>query len=206
MWKCRERAKKLEAVFCCSLYFVMEFCSEFSFRKWLACACVKCFFHKLRGFSSSWDSLRPSCSLSIPLACVQCIRTPSSRYAMPRNMCYYYYSSSGITVLGGPQPLSKLFSTALGPVPYACNSLRPSSLGLFQLTPATLPWVFRHFECALVCTMLTFCSCILKRCPSHLSLPVLVTLTVRFAVQLVKLVTISYSPDAVLINWAIDPS
>jgi hypothetical protein len=42
-------------------------------------------------------------------------------------------------------------------VPYTSNSLRPSSLGLFELTPTTLSWFFRHAECPLVCVMLTFC-------------------------------------------------
>jgi hypothetical protein len=59
--------------------------------------------------------------------------------------------------------------------------------------------------CNVNCLQGSSC-CILKRRPSHLSLPVLITLTVRFTAELVKLTTVSYSPDTALINWAIDPS
>jgi hypothetical protein len=42
--------------------------------------------------------LRPLCPLSTPVACVQYIRTPSSRYSIPRNISYYIYTENIQTV------------------------------------------------------------------------------------------------------------
>jgi hypothetical protein len=53
-------------------------------------------------------------------------------------------------------------------------------------------------------TLQGYSSCFLKRCPSHLNLPILITPTVRFTVQLTAPIIVSYSPDTALINWTID--
>ena len=44
-------------------------------------------------------------------------------------------------------------------------------------------------------------SCILNRCPNHLTLPIFITLTVRFIVEGIKLVTVSRSPHTIIGNW-----
>jgi hypothetical protein len=71
--------------------------------------------------------------------------------------------SFGITVRGGPQPLSKLSSTVLHPATYVSNSWRSIFLDP-QLTQATSTWVFRYDECPPV-----YVEEYVKECESHLS-------------------------------------
>ena len=88
----------------------------------------------------------------------------------------YYYSSSGIAVLGGTNPLPKLSSTVLGPATYVSSSrpifFRSSSTDSSHLN-------LRSPKCRVPSGFRTVrflqgpISCILKRCPRHLSLPVL---------------------------------
>ena len=63
----------------------------------------------------------------------------SPPYYKPNKSFSFYYcsSSSGITALGGPQPLPQLSSTVLGPAPYVSDSLRPCSLDLPQMNQNT---------------------------------------------------------------------
>jgi hypothetical protein len=46
--------------------------------------------------------------------------------------------------------------------------------------------------CNVNCLQGSSC-CILKRCPSHLNLPILITLPVRFTAELVKLIIVSHN-------------